>query len=454
MTFFKIAYSFSIPQIKTLSFPFLYKNPRKILTPFSFSPKSMASPWTCSRCTFINTDSQKPNCQICSSSQSPPPFSSSSSANQEKWSCKACTFLNPYNLSNCEICGTRTSSFSSNLSLADEELDVGSSAVGNVFLPLLQKCNNAKRKISDDPVEIPDDVIDLGVSRGFKSADKKVVDSDEIQPKPDSKTLKILSYNVWFAEEIELRIRMRAIGDIIQLHTPDVICLQEVTPDIYAIFQRSNWWKSYKCSLSFEKSVTRPYFCMQLTKLPVKSFTSKQFTYSAMGRELCITNLSLQKNTPLLIATTHLESPCPGPPKWDQMYSKERVQQANESVDFLKSNPNVVFCGDMNWDDKLDGEFPLPDGWIDVWTELNPGNVGWTYDTKSNLMLTGNRKLQKRLDRVLVCLRDFEVGRVEMVGTEPIPEVMYLKKKKGGKEFEVPVLPSDHFGLLLTMSYR
>ncbi|KAJ0787757.1 putative Endonuclease/exonuclease/phosphatase superfamily [Helianthus annuus] len=60
---------------------------------------------------------------------------------------------------------------------------------------------------------------------------------------------------------------MRAIGDIIQLHSPDVICLQEVTPDIYAIFQRSNWWKSYTCSLS---SHTRPYFCMQVV---VVSFT-------------------------------------------------------------------------------------------------------------------------------------------------------------------------------------
>lgn len=50
--------------------------------------------------------------------------------------------------------------------------------------------------------------------------------ADETQAKEDLKTLKILSYNVWFAEDIELRIRMRAIGDIIQLHSPDVICLQ------------------------------------------------------------------------------------------------------------------------------------------------------------------------------------------------------------------------------------
>ncbi|XP_076915377.1 uncharacterized protein LOC143574707 [Bidens hawaiensis] len=415
----------------------------------------MASSWACTRCTFINTNPSKPTCQICSSSKPNSPFSisSSSSSNHQKWSCKACTFLNPYKLSSCEICGTKNSSFSSSLSLGDEELRVGgcSSDVGNVFLPLLQRCSNDnKRKIGDDPVEIVDDSLDFTVSRGLKSANKKIVDSDEVQPKEISKKLKILSYNVWFAEDIELRIRMRAIGDIIQLHCPDVICLQEVTPDIYAILQSSNWWKLYKCSLSFDKANVRPYFCMQLSKLAVKSFHCKQFSYSAMGRELCIAEVLTQGDTPLVVATTHLESPCPGPPKWDQMYSKERVKQANEAVAFLKQSPNVIFCGDMNWDDKLDGAFPLPDGWIDAWTELNPKEVGWTYDTKANLMLSANRKLQKRLDRFLISLRDYKVEGVEMVGTEAIPEVTYVKKK-GAKELELPVLPSDHFGLLLTM---
>ncbi|KVI09377.1 hypothetical protein Ccrd_012248 [Cynara cardunculus var. scolymus] len=436
---------FSTKTSKTLSFPFLIKNPKRTLISSSISPKSMASSWTCSRCTFINTNPLNPKCQICSSSQSPPPFSSPlspSSSNEEKWSCKACTFLNPYKLSSCEICGTRNSSFSSNLRLEDEELEMGSSSiVGNVFLPLLQRGSNGKRKIGDEPVEVDDDdddCVDLGVSRGFKSVDRKRVDSVTI---PDrfidlggSRDVKSVDKSSVASEDIELRIRMRAIGDIIQLHSPNVICLQEVTPDIYAILQRAEWWKSYKCSLSFDKAITRPY--------------------SAMGRELCIAEVSVPGDTPLVVATSHLESPCPGPPKWDQMYSKERVKQANEAVDFLEKHPNAIFCGDMNWDDKLDGEFPLPDGWIDAWKELKSKETGWTYDTKSNLMLSANRKLQKRLDRFLVGLRDFKIEQIKMVGTEPIPGVTYLKQKKGGKELELPVLPSDHFGLLLTISAR
>lgn len=187
----------------------------------------------------------------------------------------------------------------------------------------------------------------------------------------------------------------------------------------------------------------------------MKSFSCQPFSNSIMGRELCVANLEVQNGLSLTVATSHLESPCPAPPKWNQMYSKERVIQAKEAIDFLKENPNVVFGGDMNWDDKSDGQFPFPDDWIDAWEELRPGENGWTYDTKSNKMLSGNRTLQRRLDRFVCKLQDFKVSSIVMIGTDPIPELTYTKEKKVGKEMkmlELPVLPSDHYGLLLTIS--
>lgn len=42
----------------------------------------------------------------------------------------------------------------------------------------------------------------------------------------DFGSLKILSYNVWFREDLELHKRMKAIGDLVQLHSPDFICFQ------------------------------------------------------------------------------------------------------------------------------------------------------------------------------------------------------------------------------------
>jgi tyrosyl-DNA phosphodiesterase 2 len=55
-----------------------------------------------------------------------------------------------------------------------------------------------------------------------------------------------------------------------------------------------------------------------------------------------------------------------------------------------------------------------------------------------------------------VCkLPDFKVESVEMVGEEAIPGVTYVKEKKARREIRqlvLPVLPSDHFGLVLTIS--
>ncbi|KAK3153655.1 hypothetical protein QOZ80_2BG0179150 [Eleusine coracana subsp. coracana] len=238
-----------------------------------------------------------------------------------------------------------------------------------------------KRERADLP-----DIVDLCDSA---SAEDKVppAKKGKIQ-----KTFKILTYNVWFREDLELSRRMNAIGNLIKHHSPDILCLQEVTPYIYVLMQTSDWWQQYKCLLSQENSIGRPYYCMQLSKLEVRSFKTSPFSNSIMGRELCVAD----------IQTGH--------------------------------NRNAILCGDMNWDDKGDGPFPMPDGWIDAWVELRPSEDGWTYDTKANGMLSGNRKMQRRLDRFVCKLEDFKIDSIEMIGTEAIPGVSYFKEKKVRKE--------------------
>ncbi|KAI3456469.1 hypothetical protein Pfo_013132 [Paulownia fortunei] len=346
--------------------------------------------------------------------------------------------------------------------------DVGSGPSGESdsggrkgFLP----CSN-KRK---DKVDMDDGGGDAGGSCGFralkpanKAVEAKSLATGETHQSSESKTWKVLSYNVWFREDLEMQERMKTLGNLILLHSPDVICFQYLClcdsagghPSFYEIFRQSSWWKGYRCSISDEMAFPGAYFCMQLCKLPVKSYSCKPFHNSIMGRELCIAEVEVQPDIAMVVATSHLESPCPSPPTWDQMFSKERVDQANEAVRFLEKNQNVIFCGDMNWDDKLDGPFPLPDGWIDAWTELRPGEVGWTYDTKSNKMLSGNRALQKRLDRFVCKLKDLKISKIEMIGTDAIPGLSYIKEKRVKsqvKELVLPVFPSDHYGLLLTI---
>nr|CAB3494157.1 unnamed protein product [Digitaria exilis] len=281
---------------------------------------------------------------------------------------------------------------------ADDPLDF--SAVAGVFFPLRRRATKRKRAASPEFVDVraAADKRAGGAAEGGEKA--PAAKKGNLNCHLDKKTVKIMTYNVWFREDLELTRRMNAIGALIQKHSPDLICFQEVTADIYRIFEKSDWWQAYKCSLSHETAMNRAYYCMQ-------------------------------------------------------MFSKERVAQADEALRTLGAFRNVVFCGDMNWHDKGDGPFPLPDGWIDPWTELKPGEDGLTYDTKANVMLSANRKLQKRLDRFVCKLSDFKVESIEMIGKEAIPGITYIKEKKVRQEIRqlvLPAFPSDHFGLVLTIS--
>uniref|UniRef100_A0A6N2L768 Uncharacterized protein n=1 Tax=Salix viminalis TaxID=40686 RepID=A0A6N2L768_SALVM len=90
------------------------------------------------------------------------------------------------------------------------------------------------------------------------------------------------------------------------------------------------------------------------------------------------------------------------------------------------------------------------------WEEFKPGDNGWTYDNKSNPMLSANFPLQNRLDRFLCCLRDFKICKIGMIGKEAIPGLSYIKEvkaRKGLRLLELPVLPCDHYGMLLPISW-
>ncbi|KAI3931352.1 hypothetical protein MKX01_040269 [Papaver californicum] len=245
----------------------------------------------------------------------------------------------------------------------------------------------------------------LNEIRGTRSLEKEEALLGMKNKQTPLNTFKVLSYNVCF-RDLELHERMEAIGDLIQLHSHDVLCLQEVTREMYQIFQQSTWWwKAYR----FEQINSK------------KSYSCKPFSNSKMGRELCLTEIEVggEGSKQLVIATSHLESPCPTPPTWTQMYSKERLAQAKEAILILKGWPNVIFL--------------------------------------SNQMISGNWPLRKQLDQFVCKFQDFKICGIEMIGMESIPGLSYRKEKKVRgqlQELMLPVLPSDHYGLLLTISNK
>lgn len=204
-------------------------------------------------------------------------------------------------------------------------------------------------------------------------------------------------------------------------------------------------------SLYIEKWEQSLIMQLQLSKLPVESFSTWPFKNSRMGRELCVAEIRVSRGKSLIVATCHLESPDP----FRRMYTQERVAQAKKALRCLECFPNVVLAGDMNWNEELAGEFPIREGWVDAWQKLRPGLKGWTCDTDSNPMLAANRPLRLRSDRCLCKLNDFKLVEISMIGTEPIPGVSYSKQKREGdrvRTLKRPVLPSDHYGLLLEIS--
>ncbi|XP_020231421.1 uncharacterized protein LOC109811978 [Cajanus cajan] len=146
----------------------------------------------------------------------PGPSSSSPSSSSPKWSCKACTFLNPYNNPSCQVCGTRCLSNLKDLDDATEH----DSSVGSVFFPL-RPCNKRKTINDHDSSER----VNLKLKLSQKATD--ITGDEDTDSEKDFSSFKILSYNVWFREDLELHKRMKAIGDLVQLHSPYLICFQD-----------------------------------------------------------------------------------------------------------------------------------------------------------------------------------------------------------------------------------
>jgi len=278
-------------------------------------------------------------------------------------------------------------------------------------------------------------------------------------PGPGENQLRVLTWNVWF-QPVKLKRRIEAIGKIIRETDPHIIFLQEVTPEIMQVTFESKWFlkSGYKCGQNMLGLLQLPYFVLVISKLPFRMpGITNNFINSGMGRSLRLDFLKF-KGISITAASTHLESPV-GP--WmpggrEDMFSPQRKAQLRQSFEVIAEKSTkgdfCIFGGDMNWNDVLkrkrnDGVLPLPPGWKDCWLEdpTHKEDPGHTYDARSNAMLSGY--LQNRLDRIFWKGDSLNLNRIEMVGKDPIPGLKYLKKTKATQKI-LPVLPSDHYGLL------
>ena len=171
-----------------------------------------------------------------------------------------------------------------------------------------------------------------------------------------------------------------------------------------------------------------------LSAYPVDKWFISPFVHSPRKRKLVVaeTKSAVSSSIKFVVAVTHLVHAGEN--------TRNRELQLKESLKLLSPYENVCVMGDLNIEDKVDGDIVLPSSWIDAWLSLpgNTDNNGLTWDRSktpfaSVIKRTVNATSYKaRLDRVLCRLSDFKVKEMKVVGD---------KLTKSG------ILPSDHFGV-------
>ena len=278
------------------------------------------------------------------------------------------------------------------------------------------------------------------VLRAFQSVTSDGRTSGRTRPRSQ---ISMLTYNIWYRSEM-MQERMKALGQIVEELEPDIVAFQEVSLANLAVLQQQKWFSRYHM---IPPDVTKEklnrfsrHFVIVLSVYPVDKWFRYSFKNSPLERKLVVaeTQTAVSTSFRFVIAGTHFE------------HAGERTRlrelQLQESLKVLSRYANVCVMGDLNIEDKVDGDIVLPSSWIDAWLSL-PGNTdsnGLTWDRSktpfaSVLKRTVNAtSYQARLDRVLCRLSDFQVKEMRVVGD---------KLTKSG------ILPSDHFGVFTVIEF-
>ena len=266
-------------------------------------------------------------------------------------------------------------------------------------------------------------------------------------------SVKMLTYNIWFSDHALAR-RMRAIGDIIAQHVPHVVALQEVTEEHWGALTQHPAAAAYDWTAP---PTGQSYYTMLGVRTEWASLGTdvnrRRFKAGYMGRDLLSAVVQPGDMPPLIVGTCHLES---------LTMVRARSEQVAQATGWLAAAKNaktvdVILCGDTNMaTGRLKGEgvtelVRLPSGWRDAWESCGAGD-GFTFDAERNRMvqrLDGWARVNAarlRYDRFWTRLKRYKCEHIELVGTEPIVDG---EISDGDDE---AWWPSDHFGVLLTLS--
>eukprot|EP00439_Symbiodinium_sp_Y106_P085706 s109_g29.t1 len=172
------------------------------------------------------------------------------------------------------------------------------------------------------------------------------------------------------------------------------------------------------------------YFTMLGSRLPIKQEPVRHpFKASRMQRDLLMITVEPPELPPLTFATSHLESM---DEHKDRNAAARRVQ-IDESLSRLADYPDVVFCGDTNINEAVDGNVKLPAEWedADAWLVLKPDDPGYTFDVERNRMMAASdgwaraNNARLRFDRFWTKMTNYAATEIELLD-EPIKDCQMI----------------------------
>jgi tyrosyl-DNA phosphodiesterase 2 len=308
--------------------------------------------------------------------------------------------------------------------------------------------------------------------------------------------LSILTWNVWF-DAFKMKERYAEILQMCETLKPDVVCLQEVTPEFLRSLQGHRILQDY--ANSGTKWGWSKYGVLTLCRRELQPTFAFSNLETEMDRNLLTTHINTGGGE-LCIGNVHLES----------LSNPElRKVQLKQSCSILRGCPLSVLCGDFNicaYGNYHQDDKPLENdeiarqlvGYRDLWADchqqagVDAGNAGFTFDTVRNAMLSGRHREERwRYDRIMyrtavhagdTSAPTWRPASVQIVGDLPVgqnvPHLLGLGAESASADPAVvepaevpaadaafstpvkstrengPVFPSDHFGLYGVLQYQ
>ncbi len=246
--------------------------------------------------------------------------------------------------------------------------------------------------------------------------------------------LTIASYNILSnlheADKIQTDKRLPTILNELHQTQADIIALQEVTPTAIAFILATDWVKDYYLTEAANANNVKPYGNLLMSRFPFE-LVEHQFS----GHKRVLVGKWQINDRSIHVANVHLTSD-----RGEHALEKRSRQLATVLGYYQQQSGDCFIVGDFNTRDREQDELIDYASFKDLWKELHPIEVGYTFDPQRNplAMLMSLEGKPARFDRILLCrdlLSTTQISAIDLFGCEPVNDT-------NGNIF-----PSDHFGI-------